>query len=319
MVVLIEIPAIGVLLVASLALLLAYGFEGTFGAAIRWAVGELDKARVSIPIVGSFNPLSPLISILNAFGDAIHAAVGVLETANDWGWNKLVAFNGYAWQELSGAVGDLAEATDQTLGWLWRHKIPLLVGTLLIPVHGLLGWIVPAVRQAYRDIANLAHHPELVIPKTITRIEHLSTTVTRTVYRDVPVAVHTAIAVPIPRIGALERDVTGLEKWVRANIKKVSIAGAVGLVAGAVFSGLKLGWLRCSNVNRVGKFLCGFDRALLDALLAGLAVWLGTLNLRAFAEDVQDVTGTIEGVVRHFWQADIQHITAGHTFGTTGT
>jgi len=89
-------------------------------------------------------------------------------------------------------------------------------------------------------------------------------------------------------------------------------------VAGAVFSGLKLGWLRCSNVNRVGRFLCGFDRALLDALLLGLAAYLGTIGIEAFAKDVQAVTTDFDDVVRKFWRGNVKGSGAGHKFGTAG-
>lgn len=313
------IPALGVLLIATLGLMLAHGWEATFGQVINWAVNELGKASVPLPFgLGHINVLSPIIDVLQAIDGVVHNAIGLLEQANDWAWNAFISAMAYSWQELSAAVGDLAEATDQALGYLERHVIPKLVAGLLVPFAGVLQWVVPTVHQLMKDAANLAYHPERVIGKTITKVEHLTTTVTKAVTVTVPTTIIRTRTIAEPRIGALERDFTGLEKWVRANVKKVSIAGAVGLVAGAVFSTLQLGWLRCSNVNRVGKALCGFDRALLDALLAGLAVWLGTLSLEAFAKDVKAVTGTIEGEVRHFWRADVKGAGAGHTFGTSG-
>jgi hypothetical protein len=48
---------------------------------------------------------------------------------------------------------------------------------------------------------------------------------------------------------------------------------------------LGLGWLRCGNVKKVGKRLCGMNPDLLDALLIGTTLIVGTISLREFAKE----------------------------------
>jgi hypothetical protein len=106
----------------------------------------------------------------------------------------------------------------------------------------------------------------------------------------------------LPRVGALERDVSNLEKWVSSHRKTLTEAGIVALVAAAV-SRLGINWTRCSNSKKYGKRVCGMDPALLDSLLADTLLILGTVSLVEFAEGMQTVVGDAESQIRRFWQA----------------
>jgi hypothetical protein len=67
---------------------------------------------------------------------------------------------------------------------------------------------------------------------------------------------------------------------------------------------LGLGWLRCSNVAKAGKRLCGMNPGLLDALLAGSTLLVGTISLREFAKEVQAVTEEASGLIHGFIRDD---------------
>lgn len=101
-----------------------------------------------------------------------------------------------------------------------------------------------------------------------------------------------AIATPFPRIGRLERDVTNLGK----RLKKAEKALAVGASAALVLTALKrlgLGWIRCGNVTRTGKRLCGLDPNLLEALLGATVVITAGISLRDLARELEEPTKVV--------------------------
>lgn len=78
---------------------------------------------------------------------------------------------------------------------------------------------------------------------------------------------------------------------------------AVALV-GYALSKMRLGWVRCPNVGKFGKFICGFNSLLMDTLLAGLALVTVTEGIVPFAEQVQGVVGDFAPLIRKFWHAN---------------
>jgi hypothetical protein len=87
------------------------------------------------------------------------------------------------------------------------------------------------------------------------------------------------------------------------RLKKAEKALAVGASAALVLTALKrmgLGWLRCSNVTKTGKRLCGLDSGLLDALLIGTTLFVGGISLREFAKELEAVTEEAAGLIHGF-------------------
>lgn len=98
-----------------------------------------------------------------------------------------------------------------------------------------------------------------------------------------------AIAKPFPRIGALERKVAAQGKRLTRLEKAALAAVGVGSVALAL-GRLGLGWLRCNNVKRTGKRVCGMNPDLLDGLLASTLLLTGAISIRTLARELREPT-----------------------------
>lgn len=101
------------------------------------------------------------------------------------------------------------------------------------------------------------------------------------------------------RIGRLERRLT---REIRARGRTVAGAGTiVGAAAvAAALSRLGLRWLRCGNVTRAGRAVCGMNSDLLSSLLLDIAVLEVAFNLEEFVRDLQEITGDTAGVIHRF-------------------
>jgi hypothetical protein len=53
-------------------------------------------------------------------------------------------------------------------------------------------------------------------------------------------------------------------------------------------------------MKKAGKRVCGLDAGLLDALLLGSTLIVGTISLRDFAREMEAVTEEAAGLVRGF-------------------
>jgi hypothetical protein len=114
-----------------------------------------------------------------------------------------------------------------------------------------------------------------------------------------PTAIYKAVAVPIPRLGHLERQAAAEAKRLGKVEKIATVLGLTALVA-AVMARLGLQWARCSKVNRVGKAVCGMDNNLLDELLAGALIFAGTISIVQLAKECQAFTDDVEAGIRFF-------------------
>src|SRR6185437_6165327 len=81
-----------------------------------------------------------------------------------------------------------------------------------------------------------------------------------------------AIAVTLP--GTIQKDVRvpfgktikQILRRLRSLEKRIGVTAGAAIVAAAL-ARLGLGWIRCANVKRVGKAVCGFDRNWLNTIL----------------------------------------------------
>jgi hypothetical protein len=149
-------------------------------------------------------------------------------------------------------------------------------------------------------------------------------TVTRTVVRVEKIVGAKADAVVVHRVGALAGELEHVIDWtlprlrarqraaegeigrlwhrVKANERRIGIGVAVGLVVAAL-GRLGLGWIRCRNVGKVGRNVCGMNPALLESLLADSLMIAGTLSLVEFAREMVGVTDTAVLPITTFWRA----------------
>jgi hypothetical protein len=108
-----------------------------------------------------------------------------------------------------------------------------------------------------------------------------------------------AIASPFPRIGRLEREVANQGRRIKSAEKALALGASAALVWTALRR-LGLGWLRCSNVTKTGKAVCGMDARLLESLLFDALALTVAFNLRTFAEELQDVTKEAADLIHRF-------------------
>lgn len=107
------------------------------------------------------------------------------------------------------------------------------------------------------------------------------------------------IARPFPRIGQLERT---LERQ-GARIKKLEKGIAAGVAAGfavAVLAKAVIGWLRCPSLAKNLRNRHCIDSDLLDALLTGTLLIVGTISLVEFAKEVGAVTEEANDLIHGF-------------------
>lgn len=108
-------------------------------------------------------------------------------------------------------------------------------------------------------------------------------------------------ALPIPTVPAFPN----VWKRLRALEKKIGAPVALGVVAVAL-SRLGAGWIRCNNVRRLGRSLCGLDSNLLDSLLLDSLAIFSVLSVVEFAKElrtVEDEAVAIMGRLVREWPA----------------
>jgi putative intracellular protease/amidase len=114
-----------------------------------------------------------------------------------------------------------------------------------------------------------------------------------------------AIAIPVGwgalrgRTRNLEDALAGVRRRLRALERKgvgvIAVAGVVAALAkiGATF-------IRCTNVKRTGRHLCGMDAGLLDALLLGTYAIVGGVSIVDLARGMQGITDESTELIRGF-------------------
>lgn len=90
------------------------------------------------------------------------------------------------------------------------------------------------------------------------------------------------------RVRATEDELARLWKWTRSHSRTVVAGLALGALAHAL-ARMKLGWLRCSKVRRLGKRACGLDEALVTDLIEDSLLIIGTFSLLEFAETMGEI------------------------------
>lgn len=306
------IPLIGALLVFVVCYALLTAYKSTLGAVLA-----LIADKINVGILGR-HPFGFLASALHDLDSYIRAGLAGAMQGAAWAWTKVLHAHAVLWHDLTSGVADLAEATEQELRHIVRHTLPAFVIAYFNPwiqiVQALrrsVAFLVAESAKAVHSITKIVTHETT---KVVTHIERFVVVKTRTVVHAIP-GLH---APAIPRLGRLEREVHGIDETLKDTAKKVTPAALAAVFAASVLSKLGLTWLRCRNVNQLGRRVCSLDPRILDGLLLGLVAIFGTLDLRKFGKQVQAVTATFEGEVRHFWRADLGGVTRNPGLGDTG-
>jgi len=274
------------LLLWGIALSLLIIWRHTLGALFVWVADELDKAAVRV-LGHTIHFLGPVASALRAADHAIQVALS--ETATGAEKATLYLFN---------QAVHLLVLTGHTI-WQLGYRM----GEAL---QGLVHTTIPRLVDVGTHALSRAVH------RVALTVAHVEQTLTHKIARSVAVLEHALahdFGIARRGIDVLERDLAHAEKRVGRLAGRLSrvekllgLAAFAGLLVRAL-ERLGLKWLRCGNVNKVGKQLCGMNPSLLESLLADALLIGGTLSLVALAEEMQGVVGESAGLIQRFWDA----------------
>lgn len=286
--------------------------------ALLESVGQWFQTQAKITILGVTASLAFIGDGIISLDNTIRNAIGKGIEAMAADAVAPIVRVAVAFEAIGGAIADVGQATAQTLERMLRHSIPALIAAriagLLTRVHALEDASKFVTHTIPKDIVKVGNVTK-VYPVTVERVTGLPKLIKAAV-----ASALAAVAIPhaIPRVGDV---VNGLDS-IKADLKRLgkyaTVSGIIGLVGAAVFSELGLSHLQCSNNKRLGKFLCGFNVSRLESLLAGLALFLGTLSIVSFAKEVQTVTLDFEGEVRKFWRGTVKGPGGDRALGQTG-
>jgi hypothetical protein len=274
---------------ASLALILgfvvAWGLRRVWAASIGWLFVEmadlLDQIRLP-HLVGGGHLFGSVSAFLRSVDKNVQHALSVAamrcENGAAWLFNQ-------AWQTLlwtARELADLAHSVERAIG---NYSV-----TVVRPAIRVLDRKATARINALEAGAVRARHATAaLITSKVAALEHR-------LARAIAIPAH-AIAGVIPRVGRLERRASAQSHRLTKLEKATVGIGAAALVLTAL-KRLGLGWLRCSNVTRAGKAVCGVNPNLLESVLLDVAVLTIALDLRAFTRELQSVTGEAAHLIR---------------------
>lgn len=290
-------PAALMVLTLGLALLIATNktYQYTFGTLLSYIADNIRKlpsfSHLGLHI--SFDGIAGLFDSVNNFVlRKLGEGIAHLEQAVLGVWHNMIA----TIVALGDAIAEVAESTEKTLDYLRRWGVTKAI-------HAATHWIVKALQTTYHrlttleyDVARILAHPIRAIKHEVQTLQPQITQVFKFVTVGAPAAVAKAVAIPWGAIHGIERKEAALGKRVKA-LEKVAGVAAVGVVASVALGKLGLGWTRCSNVGRVGKALCGFNRSILDTLLVDSLVVFSSISLVEFASVLVTITEGLASTV----------------------
>lgn len=175
--------------------------------------------------------------------------------------------------------------------WLVTHAIPDAIRAAMRGVHGSVVYITKVLPKVERTIVRFPKLTKAQIKAAVTAA--LSGLVLpfipelrwlRAHFHALTHAIPHAI--PLPRFPSI-RDVLRRLRKLEKGATRAAFAAAVAVA----LARLGLGWIRCGNVRKAGKSVCGIDGGLLDELLLGTLGIFGAISVVEFATELRAVEG----------------------------
>lgn len=194
----------------------------------------------------------------------------------------------------------------QVIEWLTAHEIPRLIHAL---AHGTTKIVSTTVTRVVR------------VERTVTKLPQLSQAKARQLVAAAVAGLVAPYLVPLrwlrSHFAALTHAVAHAptlplpREWadVKARLRNLEKIAKYASVAALVYAGLKalrLTWLRCSNVGKVARRLCGMDTNLINELLLDGVAIFSLLSVVEFANElraVEDEAVKIMGSLVREWPA----------------
>lgn len=279
----VALPFIAII-VALFAWQVAKSWDYTFGPLIQGIADKIDAIR-SPTVFGRSINFHGAAQSLRAIDANLRHLIGVaIEHVST---PLLHAFNavGNAFYYPVRELLRLAQDVRRTL-WQLRHVIiPAMLAAKVASIWRRIGALEHRAAQV------IVHPPVTIVRTSVRVLRPIETTIVRK-----------AVAIPLPRIGRLERETEGIGSRLKRLAGRVTPAALVAPVVFAL-SSVGLGWLRCSRVKNAGKQVCGMDSTLLDALIADTLLVVGTVSLVEFAEGLGKGIGEVTPQIQKFWRA----------------
>jgi hypothetical protein len=261
-----------------------YGYNYSLGPVLRGIAFFLNNLKVNVWFISvnvgawlgkEFIRLDHAIQhILGAFVQTMDRLLGLFFHANA----RLV-------EQIAQWIDGIGRDTVTVIHSLGAGRIKKAVGAAVAPLRAQIAHVNSLLSTARATIK----HDLAIAQKQIRAAIHATT-----------VALPRSIGRVGGRVGHLERDLVNKGKRIKSLEKKLTVAGLTGLVTAVLVRKLGLGWLRCNNVGRAGRAVCGMDSSLLEALLLDAAALTVAFNLEEFARELQTVTGEAARLIHNF-------------------
>lgn len=217
---------------------------------------------------------------------------------------------------------DLQRLAVTWLGGLAQWAEQVIVGALLWPyelsrfAYWLLDVYLPKrLRVIPNTITHTIHQVTtrvVRVERTIVRVPKLSRAVARAlVAAAVATFVHPFLAdlqwlrrhfsalthaipraLPLPTVPAIPN----LRKRV-ARLERLLAAGLGIAVVARALARMRLGWIRCNKVGRLGRAACGLDEGLLESMLTDALAIFGAVSIVEFANGLRAVEDEALGIM----------------------
>lgn len=265
---------LGALLVFIVCLGLREGWDHTIGYALRWLAKEVRGVSIDV-YFWSIHPLDFLADGLEWIAN---------ETSH---WLSVAALN------AEHAATAMWHLTARVFWWSVHETKALAIDTWHLFDHTIVVTIPNAAKWARREAVAVAHrivNVEAAARRAADReLGHLAHVAEADAQAGIRAAEH-ALDWSEAEVGALGRDLRGLEAKVSQIARRLTPAALVALIGATIFKEFGLGWLRCGNVGNAGRRLCGLGTDLVDALLLATLAVEGTVSLVGVAHELVDLT-----------------------------
>jgi hypothetical protein len=265
--------ALGLLVGFLVAYGMLYSYSYSLGPVLRGVAWFLNNLKVNVWFI-SVNVGEWLGKELLKLDRAVMHVLGSFAASMDSVIGAFLHANAQLFEQLARTIEGLSADTLTVLRTIRTETITRLT-------RGAIA----AVNARVRALQAYAH----AVDARLRAAQRALTHTLAVVRRSVAVTLPGRIAHVGSRVGRLERSARAQAKRLTRVEKLLSGAAVAALVATAL-TRLGLNWIRCSNVKRTGRAVCGMDTRLLDTLLLDAATLTVAFNLEEFAEALQAVT-----------------------------
>lgn len=279
---------------------LSVAYKTTLGLLLQQLAHLFRAINVHVPWVGDLG-LGSVAKAIESVDNTIRHAIGAAIEANKAAFWKVLHFTGRTLAATGRILALLAHETEKALAILIRATVPALIASALAPL-----WLAVRALQLLTGghsatLARIEARVQHELAHELAQLKREGIAARHAIATGAATAAAAVEGAVLPRLRAVERDTTRLDKWVREHASAITKATALGVVAAALAK-LGLGWTRCSKVSRLGKAACGMDENYLASLIAGGLLVVGTIDLVRAAKDLQGLVAESATEVHRFWR-----------------